>query len=177
MKPLYALILLAGCQKDHIDQEPFLITDAGYAVRWQDDGTLDQGLYTKAELYAAFDAAVERSAGYLAKYGAQPSQVLAAAHGSAFTLIDNRRFWMPSTWVSGCNSMTGSIMVVYWGTKTGATLPVDLACPWTAAFNPANGLWYWGIDPKPYPALGHELGHSLYGATFEHPELGWRWPQ
>lgn len=169
---LTALTALIGCSGR--DKRPeWTKTPAGYSVQWYDQGTVATGRLTLAEILNLFDQkAIPSAINHLAQYGATPGEVKRAAYSHAFRLIDNKNFPTSASGTGFAGGMVQEnfIYLALYSRKVVATreeIPVD-APPWTiAAF---AGKWSYGIlDPeRPFPAIGHELGHTIYGNGFEH---------
>lgn len=166
---------LAACARP--DRYHFHSTPAGHTLAWENHGAVP-GWYGAAEIDQLLDGAVEGAVAYLAKYGAHPELVRDLARAHRIIGIDLARFAIPASptgWASGVY-YDGSrrIGVAFWSRASGDVVPAD-APAWTAYQWPTRSVpaWDWGVVPRAFPALGHELGHAIYGPLFEH---GWTPP-
>lgn len=153
-------------------------TPAGWAVQWQDQGTLETGLHTKAQVYSLFDAAVVRaSQTYQTKYGIPAQNYIdslkgkASRYGLNFLLIDNARFSVGgATDFPGASYATGEtiqnqVRLAFYndnGPGPQSMVPGS-APPWTVLLD--RGQYYWGTeDPgAQYPALEYETFVNILG--------------
>jgi len=171
------LVLLSSCslfgKKEKLKDwgEP---TSAGYRVEWADKGTTSSDRHTKAEILALFDKAMVQGREYLiTRYGATLEQVNLYAHATRYHLIDDKRIATNASgtgFASGITYETNIYICLMTRSVVGdrESVPAD-AAPWTIV-DLGDGKWSYGrLDPvRPFPALGHELGHRLYGPGFEH---------
>jgi hypothetical protein len=169
-----AVPLLGSCSRS--EKYDYKTTPAGYRLAWENVGAVPDW-YSLGEIHTTFDGAVEAACTYLAKYGALPELVRAVAHGHKHVGFDAARFATsdsPTGWASGIWTY-GHIGLAFWSRAKGDTVP-DTAPPWTVyewgSIRPAP-KYDWGFEPPAFPALGHELGHAIWGPAFEH---GWAPP-
>lgn len=169
--------LLAGCslfgKKEKLEDwgSP---TPAGYRVEWKDQGTVAGGTYSQLEIFQMFDEAIARAQKYLVdKYQADVGTTALYARSTRYYLVDDKRI---ATNVSGTGFATGityesNIQICLLSRKEappGEAIPTN-AAPWTIVDLGGGRRSYGIIDTaRPFPALGHELGHRLYGPGFEH---------
>lgn len=181
---LLGLLLLVGCAHHKVPfaDQPFLDTPAGYHLKYFDQGSVSTGRLSLEDVHTMFDRAAANGVRHLfLTYQVDPEVTLAKAKAAYWTAIDNWRFQVDLgtgtlTWVSGVTPQDNSwSRVAMYDLQTGANADPD-APPWTQATN-AVGLHGWGVLDNPFPAWAHEVGHMIFGAAFEHPELGWKWPQ
>lgn len=172
MRVLALVLILSGCNDSKYH---FSSTPKGYQLSWQNVGAIP-ALFTGAEIGAIFDSAVEVDAvAHLGKYGISPEMVKAIARGCEVVGFDAARFKAsssPTGWASGAQIGT-RICVAFWSRARGDVVPPD-APSWTVYSWPErpSPAFDWGVPPY-FPALGHEIGHAIYGARFEH---GWTPP-
>jgi hypothetical protein len=148
MKTLQAAVILTvilglGCAGRRSDDR-LATSPGGYRVSWN-------GRPAPLEILEEFDRAVERAAKHLAKYGVTRDQTVGTARSCRFNLVPGYRFKTSA-------SETG------WATGQAWIWERVIQLAWDAAN--ASG------EPKA-PAIGHELGHILFGERFEH---GWTPP-
>lgn len=170
-------LLLAGCfARD--EKYDYRVTAAGYQLAWENVGAVP-ARYTLEAIGARFDVAVEHAVAHLAKYGVPAEQVRSQARAYKHIGYDAARFAIsasPTGWAAGAWSGDYRIIqLAFWARAKGNVVPAD-APPWTVytwgALRP-DPKYDWGYEPPPFPALGHELGHAIYGPQFEH---GWTPP-
>lgn len=119
------------------------MTPEGYEVAWE-------GKPTTAEILAEFDASMAAAIAHLAKYGVTPVQTTATARQCRFNIKAGSKFpskYSPTGMAAGETWIRERVVQVAWDT------------------NPASN--------RHVPALGHELGHIIFGEKFEH---GWAPP-
>lgn len=174
---LFSILLLPACNRR---SDRFDTTQAGYGVRFEDRGSIALSYYPLAQAYAWFDQSVDNhSVAYLAKYGVTAEMVRGTAFGTKMYLYDTWRhedgFTGRATFIAG--HVAAIEVCLYRGAhvETGFVPPSSVngyAVPsWTWLYRPESGRTYYGfIDEVAglYPALGHELGHAIYGPEFEH---------
>ena len=171
---LMASLLVAGCSRAREDNTPWESTQAGYIVYWYDGGTLGTGLSTKEILYAEFDAAIELAADAMfSQYGTPRTDFKAAASVHKFRLYDNIFFYYSDQRVFGYhddNLNFNEIGVAYWPFRTDPDAVDPNSPSWTWYFSTISNLWYWGVHDVGalYAALKHEVGHHIFGPSFEH---------
>jgi hypothetical protein len=160
-------LLLGGCQEE--EERDFEVSPAGYYVSFAGYGGAP--VAEVPELYRLFDESVTRAAGELYRYGVDPATTESVAHGTGFLLIDHIRFQVPDgRWATGANFGKEIWVALHrrQSLPAGSPFPAD-ALPWTCFIGSAGdtrfGVW---TPSDTYPALGHEIGHTIYGATFEH---------
>lgn len=149
-------------------------TPAGYRVEWTDKGTTSGGVKTKPEILALFDLAIDRAQHYLIdKYGADRGKVALFARGTRYHLVDDKRIPTDASGTGFASGITyeGHIQICLMSRRVAASRGAvpSTAPPWTVV-DLGDGTWSYGVidEARPFPALGHELGHRLYGAGFEH---------
>lgn len=173
MKYAWLLLLLTGCP---LNREKFDRTPNGWHVHWIDSGTIATGLHTKPELFALFDAAMERSfPECAAKVGLPESYVRSKIreNDALYTLVDNFYFPIvdgipavdaPSALFASGETLNRLEVWVAFYNKKGPDLPVNVPIvspPWVRRDSTTYpGQVFWGMqDPlNEYPALGYELG-------------------
>ena len=172
---LGAGLLIPACIGErHKDKTPWETSPDGWIVYWYDEGTLSTGLSTKAILYAEFDAAMQLAADQmLAQYGLAREDFLSAARLHKFRLHDNIFFYYNGQRVFGYHQDKADfneVAAAYWPYRTDPNAPDPMAPPWTHYFSGISNLWYWGVHDVTalFSVLRHELGHHLFGTTFEH---------
>lgn len=160
--------LLAGCVREKYE---YRSTPEGHLLSWQNDEAVP-GWYSLLEIETLFDRAVDGSAAYLWRYGAAEALVRAMAKSHKHVGFDAARFRTdasPTGWASGLYSGNG-IAVTFWSRAKGDEVPAD-APAWTVyewgSLRPVP-KYDWGYVPPQFPALAHEIGHAIYGPTFEH---------
>jgi hypothetical protein len=170
-----ALILalcLSGCPlKDKkADRTP-----NGWRVKWKEQGTLTTGLHTQAEVYALFDAAMERSFPECAAKVGLPEGYIRSViqdRDALYTLVDNFYWYVgpgsqdsPNTvYASGVTFSRYDTWVAFYN-KAAASPALPTAVPvnapsWTLKDSTSfPGQVYWGEERpgEQYPALGYEL--------------------
>ncbi len=164
---LLAPTCLLGCQEDK--ERSYDLSPAGYSVAFAGYGGAP--VAEVPELYRLFDEAVTRAAGELYRYGVDPASTEAVARGTGFLLIDHIRFQVPDgRWATGAN-FGKEIWVALHRRQSlppGSPFPSD-ALPWTCLIHSSGetrfGVW---TPSDTYPALGHEIGHTIFGPAFEH---------
>ena len=166
LKTLIVMLIptcLLGCLQEE-EEIDFARTPEGYAVHF----TGISGTYTQDELLKEFDGAVIRAAGELYRYGVDPLTTEAVAHGAGYVIFDHIRFQVPDgRWAAGANFGKEIHLALHRRYSANAYPPEAL--PWTC-FIHSSGEHRYGIwNPNDtYPALGHELGHTIFGPAFEH---------
>lgn len=174
----YAIVLLIpsvmfGCVKDRLEDwgTP---TPAGYRVEWEDQGTVAGGKYSVSEILVMFDAAMVRAQKYLVDvHGVRPEVVELYARSTRYHLVDNKGIpeaSSPTGYAAGI-TYENDIFVCLMHREVAASreLIPDYAAPWTIVAL-ADGKYSYGwVDPAwLFPALEHEIGHRIYGQSFEH---------
>lgn len=166
---------LVGCT--HEDKYHYHPTTNGHLLSWQNDGAVPEW-FSMNEVDSRLDLAVDRAVAHLAIYGTPEALVRATARGYKYVGFDAARFKAdasPTGWASGMYSgPSHPIALAFWSRAKGNDVPPD-APPWTAYQWPQrpDPAWDWGVEPPAFPALGHEIGHAIWGAAFEH---GWTPP-
>lgn len=171
MKYAWLLLLLTGCP---LNREKFDRTPNGWHVHWLDSGTIATGLHTKPELFALFDAAMERSfPECAAKVGLPESYVRSKIreNDALYTLVDNFYFpivdGIPAVDAPSALFASGETLnrLEVWIAFYNKAPPVDFraqvpktAPPWTIKAGVSLPVWYYGeeLDGMQYPALGYE---------------------
>ena len=172
---LVAGLLIPACigERDK-DKTPWETTPDGFIVYWYDKGTLSTDLSTKAVLYAEFDAAMQLAADQmLAQYGVARETFLNVAKLHKFRLHDNIFFYLNGQRVFGYHEDSydfNEVGVAYWPYLKDPVAVDPASPPWTWYLSAIDGNWYWGVHDVTalYAVLKHEIGHHLYGPTFEH---------
>lgn len=165
---ILSMLLLMGCRKER--ETEFELSPEGFPVLYAGSNGLT---IEKAELYRLFDGAITRAAGELYRYGVDPATTRSVAYGTGFVLIDSARFLTPDgRWAYGANFGGKEIWVGIHRDHSGppgTPYPAD-ALPWTCRVGTTSGKSYWAVwnPDDTYPALGHEIGHTIFGAAFEH---------
>ncbi len=158
------IILLAGCREER--ERDFVLTPQGYSVEFAGYG--GEPVAPIEEIYAEFDKAVVKAAGELYRYGVDQTTTESIAHGTGFVLIDAIRFQVPDgRWATGAN-FGKEIWVAMHRRISGTEFHAN-ALPWTC-FIHSSGEYRYGIYTPGdcFPALGHEIGHTIFGPAFEH---------
>jgi hypothetical protein len=165
-------LLLFGCP---LNREKYDRTPAGWHVHLEDQGTIGTGLHDKAQLFALFDAAMERALDECAvKVGLDRGYCRSRIrkNDALYTLVDN--FYFPvapgsadaptATFASGCTYNRYETTVAFYNKAAGTPADPSLVPPtapsWTLKpSTTAPGLVYWGEERpgEQYPALGYEL--------------------
>lgn len=167
-------LLLPACGNEKYD---YLRTPAGYSLAWENVGAVD-ALYSLNDILDSFDMAVERAKTHLAKYGVAPQTVESYAKSCKHIGIDGARFKIdasPTGYASGAYYVGHQrIVLAFWTRASGNVVPPD-APAWTVYSWPQrpDPAYDWGVEPPSFPALGHEIGHAIFGGAFEH---GWTPP-
>ena len=175
-----AIVLFPACADPLSDEEvAYARTPLGYPVRWEEEGSTGSGYFSQDLAFRWYEEAVERACDRLARYGVPREQTREVARRTGTWLIDNYRRdgWAginnmrdPSSggWIKVCLYRSASV-------APGEVRPTEVngwpVPPWTHYTGPETGKLYFGyIDETKglYPALGHEIGHSLFGPDFEH---------
>ena len=176
-----AVLLLPACGEpgDAEEDVQYASTAAGYPVRWEEEGAITAGYFTHDVAFRWYDEAVEDACDYLARYGVPREQTRDVARRTPTWLIDNYR---RDGW-TGINNMRppsdgGWIKVCLYRkafVEAEGTRPTEVngwpVPPWTHWTGAETGRLYYGyIDEVAglYPALAHEIGHSIFGPDFEH---------
>jgi hypothetical protein len=175
---------------DDDDKIKYLWSPEGYPVLWQEQGSTTNGLITMAEIYELHAKGVEQGIDYLnRRYGLDKGTGQAhAVNEIGWHLIDNCCFIASDnrTWAAGEYIPRSDRNIIQTGLyrreppQAGvglpcADMPADVP-PWTVNHNPANhSECRWGVLDKdrPFPSIGHEMGHHFWGPRFEH---GWQPP-
>jgi hypothetical protein len=170
--PFVLLLLAASCNRDE-DDTPWERTPAGYTVYFHDRGTVKTGLSDRPTLYAEFDAAVDLAADrMLTQYGTPKDDFYRAARLHKFHLHDHIYLVYHGIRVTGYHEdrSEGIIGLAYWPYLSDPVAPDPTSPEWTRYYSAITDAWYWGVHDtaRLYPALAHEIGHHLYGPTFEH---------
>jgi len=169
---LAAAAALSGCSTFGVT-EKYDRTPAGWHVHWIDHGTISTGRHSRSELYAAFDAAMERSfteaaakvnlsRDYVAKtirhrdalYTLHDDSIFEVASGSA-----DAPNAVDASGETGGRSHTAVAYFLWVSVKNGTAIPAGTA-PWTVHPNPNHAdETIYGTEPadRLYPALGYEL--------------------
>lgn len=176
-----AALLLPACS-DPLGREQdvdYVRTPAGYPVRWEEEGSLGSGYFTLEVAFRWYEEAVERACDHLARYGTSREQTREVARSTLTWLIDNYRRdgWTginnmrdpgDGGWIKVCLYRAGHV-------EADGQRPTEVngwpVPPWTHFTGPDTGRLYYGyVDEAAglFPALGHEIGHSLFGPDFEH---------
>lgn len=167
--------LLLGCGNE--DPYTYTPTPKGYALSWQNVGAVPDW-YSLSGIGSLFDGSVEDAVLYLGKYGAAPELVRSVTAQHRNVGFDAARFAIRASgtgWASGAYiAQKRQILLAFWTRVKGDVVPAD-APAWTVYSWPTrpSPAYDWGEIPKAFPALGHEIGHALYGPAFEH---GWTPP-
>lgn len=162
---------LCGCvDDDDLEYKEADKTPAGYHVVYHDAGLLASGLASYADVLAAFDAAMFRSAVDLeTRFGVPRGQTLSAPFEDdiVFILVDHVVFDAGGTLATGRYEKQ-RISVAMHLTRPAPLTPASL--PWTVYTSQRDGKLYHGILdlPNAFPALSHEFGHHYFGPGFEH---------
>ncbi len=172
MKMVGVLVLAALLPSCGPEKYDFRQTPGGNSLAWENVGAVPDW-YSLNDIHLAFDAAVEDAVAYLARYGAAPEFVRSVARGHQHVGFDAARFQIaasPTGWASGAY-FQGSprIALAFWSRARGNVVPAD-APPWTVYSWPQrpDPAFDWGVEPPVFPALGHEIGHAIWGPQFEH---------
>lgn len=171
---LAVALLLPACREEKYHYSP---TPNGLMLSWQNVGAVP-GWYPLSEVGLKLEGAVEDAVVYLAKYAAPPELVRAMGRNHKYIGWDAARFaisasetgYASGAWFPGSKT----IMLAFWSRTKGNVVPAD-APPWTVYSWPSrpDPAYDWGYEPPAFPAMGHELGHGIWGAQFEH---GWTPP-
>lgn len=165
--PLYAL-LLPGCgeEKYHYDATP-----AGHLLSWQNVGSVPDW-YALEDVGSQLDAAVDVAVVHLWRYGASEEYVRLVARSHRYIGIDMPYFATDASQTGRASGMysgpSNPIMLAFWSRARGNDIPPE-APQWTVYSWPQrpDPAWDWGTTPH-FPALGHEIGHAIWGGSFEH---------
>lgn len=173
------LWMLPGCDEPKLpanihtfyDMPPFRV------VQIADRGLFSSGWYTEDDFRLMMEVALNDAKAHLWKYGVTPEQVEALCRGISFDVVDDwniKTIDSPTGYAAGIEA-PGLIWVTLWqyhyALIAGAADPPPWADapPWTVYPVPWNTKYMsWGSGPHYCPALGHELGHAIWGPDFEH---------
>lgn len=165
---LLFLFAFLGCRDE---QFHYTATPARHALAWQNIESVP-GWYSAEQIGAQLDGAVDAAVVYLGRYGVEEARTRAVAHAHRYVGFDMPRFKAgasPTGWASGAYYEGGrQIVLAFWSRARGDVVPAE-APQWTVYSWPTrpSPKYDWGTTPH-FPALGHEIGHAIYGPTFEH---------
>lgn len=160
-----ALLGLTGCPFDRwFEESDYRKADKtpnGWHVNYGDQGTVGGGHATLVEVYADFDAAMDRT--YVAL--GQAAWDVVRDRKVVFELVDHTRFPIQGVYATGAYDGGDGIIVAMYATQSappGSPFPAQ-ALPWTCRIGTVTGTTYWGQREGnvPFPALEHEIGHAL----------------
>lgn len=166
------MLLGGGCEDyfeavaDREDYRSAFVTPNGLHYEYQGSPT---------DVAERLDRAYVRAGEILeTRYGFPLQDFLRLPHDERliFYIIDHTRFEVGGIYARGLRDGR-EITVVYWATSALTlydAIPAD-APAWTVRESVANpGFWYYGYinDEDLAALLAHEVGHYIYGPTFEH---------
>lgn len=187
-KRLFIALLLPACigKSDYQGDS----TPDGWHIQWHEQGTVEAGYHTLAEIYSIFDSAPWRAcqtfanshSPYTPEYVWNDMKKKQKTFDFQFQLIDN--FWFPvgrgeavdfpnATAAAGLNTGAGNITISFYtehdGTVDRSSVPLVYPAGPTVPWTPVYGLneiskWMRGQDDtgNEFPALAYEIGHN-YG--------------
>jgi hypothetical protein len=174
VKKTLALLFLAslgfGCPLREKDDR----TPAGWKVKWHEQGTLSLGLHDKAQLYALFDAAMDRGiqevqtgwgfdAGYVRHKLRENDALYHLVDNFYFPVIGGPPVDVPDAKYASGETLDRFEVYIAFYDKQGPDDPANVpaASPgWTLKDSTSYpGKVYWGmeLDGQQYPATGYEL--------------------
>lgn len=175
-------LLGLGCSSSEKRSSKFppgvmITSPAGRVIEFHDAGSRARGV----DVGGLLDEAVAHAEIHLAKYGIGRDKVARALpiirlHGiddCAFQTISSETGWATGQYDERYRFLAVSLYSVR-RIAADAPFPPE-AVPWTCRRRqpPFPAEAFYGVLDKPFPALGHELGHHFFGGRFEH---GWTPP-
>lgn len=144
-------------------------TSAGYMIRWNDNGTVKTGLHTRAEIFAAFDAAMLRSEAEVEKkWKIKSCGKYFRKQEFIFQLEDHFHFRATGVDYPDASFATGywfgeMIQLAFYNKETPASAETQAKRPWTLYTGPQTGIIYGGVElpGQQFPALTYELENAM----------------